>query len=138
MSPTQRTLAYCRDRGWLPAVVERWNPHARVRHDLYGGIDLVVMDGGPGLLAIQATSGTNLGARVDKLTELDSMREWLRRGLRLEAWGWRQLRSQARNKDGSRSKRKEWHPRRMRAYLEADGSMGWDDVDGEQATKESA
>jgi hypothetical protein len=43
MSPTQRTLAECRKRGWVCQVVEKWNPHARIRQDLFGCIDIVAL-----------------------------------------------------------------------------------------------
>lgn len=88
-SPTQRTLAYCRKRGWLPAVVEKWIPRARVRIDLFGGIDLVVLlPGQQGLLGIQATTDGNATARERKLSDLDAMVTWLQAGLSLEVWGW--------------------------------------------------
>jgi hypothetical protein len=37
MSPTQRSLAHLRRLGYQARVVERWNPFARVRQDLFGG-----------------------------------------------------------------------------------------------------
>ena len=49
-SPTSRTLDFCRKRGWIPYVTEHFNMFAHKRYDLYGGIDLVVMDDQPGLL----------------------------------------------------------------------------------------
>jgi hypothetical protein len=36
VTPTQRSLAYLRAEGWQVAIVERWNPHARIRQDLFG------------------------------------------------------------------------------------------------------
>jgi hypothetical protein len=79
--------------GWLPAVVERWNPHARIRQDLYGFLDLVALDGEPGLLGIQATSSSNAASRVRKILELesDAPRRWLEAGNRIEVWGWKKL-----------------------------------------------
>lgn len=122
-SPTQRTLERCRREGWRAAVVERWNPHARVRHDLFGFADLVVLDGGPGLLAIQATSGSNVSARCEKLsTEVaDAVRAWLAAGLRCEVWGWRKVKV----KRGGAATR--WEVRRLRAFLDGE-LVGWDDV----------
>ena len=40
-SPTQRTLKRLRDLGYLAEVVERWNPHAKVRNDLFGFGDVM-------------------------------------------------------------------------------------------------
>jgi len=94
-SPTARSLRECRDRGWLAEVVERWIPQSRRRHDLFGCIDLVVLDGSPGVLGIQATSGANVAARVTKIRqmvdELGMPHIWLARGNRIEVWGWRKL-----------------------------------------------
>lgn len=92
-SPTARTLAECRRRGWIPDVVERHNTFSGKKLDLYGCIDVVVMDDHPGLLGIQATSGTNSSARIKKIrTErADMARAWLERGNRLQVWGWRKF-----------------------------------------------
>jgi hypothetical protein len=90
-SPTQRSLDYARRQGWLPGVVERWNPHARIRQDLFGFVDLVVVDDEPGVLAVQATSGANVASRLRKIRELETgaPARWLRAGNRIEVWGWR-------------------------------------------------
>ncbi len=42
-SPTSRSLAECRKRGWTAQVVEHWNPHAHIRQDLFGVIDIVAL-----------------------------------------------------------------------------------------------
>lgn len=66
MTPTARTLAALRAAGWLVEVVERWNPHARIRHDLFNVADVLAVRG-PDTLAVQVTSGSNVPARVHKL-----------------------------------------------------------------------
>ena len=126
--PTSRTLEYCRRRGWHADVVEKWIPKTRRRSDMFGGIDLVVMDGQQGLLGIQATSGSNVAARAHKLSALDTMAEWLAKGLRLEVWGWRRL--AAYRKDGTRAKRDRWAVRIMRASLDDAGEIQWALVPG--------
>lgn len=118
-SPTKRTLDYTRAVGWIPDVVERWIPRVNVRKDLFGFLDLVVMDDKGGLLGIQATSdesGGNSGARMEKISNEPRAVEWLRRGLRLEVWGWRKLRGR-------------WRPKRFTARLLADDSIEWDDAE---------
>jgi hypothetical protein len=55
-SPTQRTLKYLRELGYLVAVVEKWNPHARIRQDLYGFIDVLAVKRDE-TLAVQCCSG---------------------------------------------------------------------------------
>lgn len=119
-SPTKRSMDYARKRGWVPGVVERWIPQVRRRSDLFGGIDLVLLDDQPGLLGVQATSGSNVAARVTKLSGLDDMHTWLERGLRLEVWGWR--------KAGPRGKAKRWAVRRVRASLTDEGAIWWQEV----------
>lgn len=75
-SPTQRSLKYLRDQGYLVAVTERWNPFAKIRQDLFGFIDLLAIRGNE-TLAVQTTSGDNVSARVDKITALQSSKLWL-------------------------------------------------------------
>lgn len=68
LSPTQLTLRYLRDNGWpIVEVVERWNPHARIRQDLFGFVDVLAI-GPQGTLAVQTTSASNAPARVNKIT----------------------------------------------------------------------
>ena len=90
MSPTQRTLAYCRKQGWPAQVIERWVPQARRRIDLWGFGDVIAMDGEPGSLLIQATTTGNGLSRVrkilDECTALATI--WLNAGNRIEVWGW--------------------------------------------------
>lgn len=94
-TPTRRTLKLCRDHGWTCQVVERWNPFAKVRQDLFGFIDLVAMTGTQ-IVGIQATSGANVAARITKIRENPKSEEWLRSGGRLFVHGWRKLKSSGR------------------------------------------
>lgn len=89
-SPTQRTLAMCRKQGWDIAVVEKWNQWARVRQDLFGFIDLVLIDG-TNIIGIQATSGSNTSARVKKIAAEPRAAKWLESGGRIMVHGWRKL-----------------------------------------------
>jgi hypothetical protein len=86
-SPTSRSLDYCRKNGMLAGVTERWNPHAKVRHDLFGFVDIVVIDD-DGILGVQATSGANAAARVKKILDEPKAERWLRAGARIEVWSW--------------------------------------------------
>jgi len=90
MSPTERTLRECRRLGWTCAVVEKWNPHARIRQDLFGFIDLIVLDGS-GAIGVQATSGSNATDRIRKIVQEPRARIWIENGLRIEVWFWRKL-----------------------------------------------
>lgn len=107
MSPTQRALAFCKKNGWTAAIVERWNPYARVRQDLLGFADLVVLDGqGGGVLAVQVTSGSNHAARRTKTMAEPRAASWLAAPARIEVWSY--------SKRGVRGKRKLWELRRER------------------------
>jgi hypothetical protein len=88
-TPTQRSLALLRKQGWTVAVSERWNPHARIRQDLFGFLDLVCI--GPTIIGIQTTSGTNVAARVRKILDTPAARQWLEAGARVIVHGWRKL-----------------------------------------------
>jgi hypothetical protein len=86
-SPTQRTLKHLRDAGYpLVQVVERWNPYARVRQDLFGIIDVVAV--GADIVGVQATSGSNVSARVAKLTDSPALPVLRKAGVRVLVHGW--------------------------------------------------
>lgn len=110
MLPTQRTLKWLRDQGYIAEVVERWNQFSRTRKDLYGFIDVVAMKPGQlGLLAVQACSGSNMAAREAKIRSVENHKHWLEAGNKIAVIGWRQVVS--RKKDGTKAKRKAWEPR---------------------------
>jgi len=88
ISPTQRSLAYLRDQGWLVATVERWNPHAKVRQDLFGILDLLAVRDGE-TLGVQTTSGSNVAARARKIADSSHVDALQRAGWRLVVHGWR-------------------------------------------------
>ena len=84
-------------------MVERYNPHAKRRVDLFGFIDIVCVDGRPGVLGVQSTTTTNQAARVSKIQSYELSRVvnmWLMAGNRIVVHGW--------SKKGPRGKRKRW------------------------------
>lgn len=87
-SPTQRTLAEMRKRGYLSAVVERWNSHARIRQDLFGLIDVICLGDGE-TIAVQTTSGSNVSDRIRKIAESDKVAEIRKAGWKIVVHGWR-------------------------------------------------
>lgn len=91
-SPTARSLARLRADGWLAEVVERWNPHARVRNDLFGFIDVLAIRGGE-VLGVQATSRDNVAARVAKIGDHANVGAVRKAGIRLEVHGWGKMAS---------------------------------------------
>lgn len=100
--PSARSLEECRKHGWKAQVVEKFIPQTRLRKDLFGCIDIVALDGKPGVLGIQATSTSNMSSRLQKICAecTDEMRTWLEAGNRLSVWGWA--------KRGPAGKRKFW------------------------------
>ncbi len=104
-SPTQRSLQYCRKNGWTAGVVEKWNQWAKIRQDLFGCIDMIVIDDlEQGPLAVQATSGSGHAARRKKSLAEPRLKLWLESPARFEIWSWSQK--------GPKGKRKLWTLRR--------------------------
>ncbi len=105
-SPTSRSLDWCRKRGGIAQVVERFNSYAKIRIDLFGIIDLIwIPSDHSAIYGIQATSGDNVAHRSEKALQEPRLRAWLRATGRFEVWGWRKL--------GDRGKRKLWSLRRV-------------------------
>jgi len=97
-------LAWLRKAGYTAAVVERWNPHAKVRQDLFGFCDIVgIRSGRTGVLAVQTTTSPNSAARFAKIIANAAAHVWLLAGneIALHAWA----------KQGPRGKRKVWQVR---------------------------
>lgn len=88
MSPTQRTLAELRKRGYLAAVTERWNPFAKIRQDLFGIIDVLAVGNGQ-TVAVQCTSASNLSSRIKKIADSDATKILRDSGWVILAHGWR-------------------------------------------------
>ena len=90
MTPTARTLGVLRAEGWTAEVVERWNPHARVRHDLFNVADILAVRGRE-TLAVQVTVGSGVSARVAKLRASPALPLLAAAGWRVEVHGWRKV-----------------------------------------------
>lgn len=129
-SPTSRTLAECRRRGWTAQVVERWLPGTRknretgtlertpygTRKDLFGLGDILALDGQPGSLLIQACAGGDAAKRAAKVRDLPELRAWLDAGNRFEVWAWRE----AWIATSERHKAKRWGVRVLALSLDED------------------
>jgi hypothetical protein len=70
-SPTQRSLAHMHNQRYLCQVVEKWNPHVRIRQDLYGFIDILCVRGDD-IVGVQACSGGDVSTRRNKIVEHDN------------------------------------------------------------------
>lgn len=127
MTPTQRSLAFVRKMGWDAAVVERWNPHARIRQDLFGCVDILcLLPNRGGVTGIQTTSGDNVSARCQKIAAEPRMVRWVRAGNGLYVHGWA--------KRGPRGKRKLWTCRvvedRVKENYGSEPVLVWEEQDG--------
>lgn len=87
-SPTTRSKAHLEKLGYRVAVVERWNPHVRIRQDLFGIIDLLAIREGE-TLAVQTTSASNMSSRIRKIAESDATPHVRGAGWRIVVHGWR-------------------------------------------------
>jgi hypothetical protein len=87
MTPEARTIAYL-NRLNVYAEKVTWWAHGRF-HDPLGFMDVLALPHGyGGSLAIQATTLSNVSARVKKIRALETAAKWLDNGNRIEVWGW--------------------------------------------------
>lgn len=97
--------------GWVAGVVEKYNPHAKIRHDLWGWCDIVALAlDEHSVYFIQVTSGSNHAARVAKIKEWPHLSDLLYAHADVEVWSYSQR--VVKNKDGSKAKNKKWTLRR--------------------------
>jgi hypothetical protein len=71
------------------AICEHWNPFARIRQDLFGILDLISLSPDGETIGVQTTSGSNVAARVSKITASEHLPALRRAGWRLVIHGWR-------------------------------------------------
>jgi hypothetical protein len=116
-SPTQLSLKDLRKRGYICAIVEHFNPWAKIRQDLFGFVDIVAIHPWhAGVLGVQTTTGANMAARITKAKGIPALRTWLLALNRLQVHGW--TKKKAVLKDGSLSKRPVWAVRVKEITLE--------------------
>lgn len=92
MSPTQLTLRQLRKQGYTAQVVERWNPFAKVRQDLFGCIDVLAVGNGE-TIGVQCTSYANVSSRVKKMVESDAIGDLRDANWTLEVHGWHKVKN---------------------------------------------
>jgi hypothetical protein len=104
MSPTKRTLDRLTELGFCSQVVERWNPYAKRRIDLFNFTDIVAIHADAGVYFIQACAGASHAARRTKILTEPKATIAAKAGIRIEVWSWA--------KQGARGERKVWTLRR--------------------------
>ncbi len=92
-SPTARALEQLRKDGYTAQVVERWNPFAKRRVDLFGFCDLIYLtaadkDWYGNIVAVQVTTGTNHAARRTKTLAEPRALKWIQSGGLIEIWSY--------------------------------------------------
>lgn len=92
MSPTQRSLKYLRALGYHCSIVERWNPHTKIRQDLFGFADLLCIKEGFSPLLVQVTS-SGWSSRIRKIQAEPLAKLALASGFAIEVHGWRKLKT---------------------------------------------
>jgi hypothetical protein len=89
-TPTSRTLKEMRNRGYIADVVERWIPQTKKRKDLFGFIDVLCVhpEREGDVVAVQATSGSNVSKRLAKIVNHENMGAVRKGGIRILIHGW--------------------------------------------------
>ena len=120
-SPTQKTLALLRERGWMVGIVERFLPGGVFGHrsDLFGFLDIVCVAPESGIVGVQSC-GQDFSGHVHKLMEErhDNVVAWLKHA-KCELVGWRKLK--IKTKAGGSVER--WRPRIADVVLTPDGQL---------------
>jgi len=79
--------------GYRVAIVEKWNPHAHIRQDMFGIFDLVAIHRTrKETIGIQTTSASNVSHRVEKMSDTDhigAVMDALGARWRVQVHGWR-------------------------------------------------
>jgi hypothetical protein len=74
-------------------VVEKWNqfvgPHG-IRQDLFGFVDVLVLDPGRGFVGVQCCARSGHAAHRCKILEecTEHATEWIKCGGKIEIWSW--------------------------------------------------
>lgn len=93
MSPTQRTLEYCKEVGRKSGIVERFIKSKGFGHrsDLFNIIDIICLDKEKGIVGVQST-GTAHTQHIRKIVEEESQntKDWLEYAS-LELISWRKI-----------------------------------------------
>ncbi len=87
MSPTQLTKRHYERLGYVVAITERWNPHAKIRQDMFGILDVVAVGNGE-TVGVQCTDYTNVSKRVNKIADADATPHLRDSGWKLVVQGW--------------------------------------------------
>lgn len=85
----RKTMKHLESEGYVTERVEWFDAALKRRHDLFGCIDALAMGNGQ-LIAVQATSWSNLSSRITKMKESKRLAAWLAAGGKAVCYGWKQ------------------------------------------------
>jgi hypothetical protein len=77
-----------RERGFYAEVVERWNPWARIRVDLFGFLDVLCLGDGE-LVGVQSCSLGDISKRIKKIADHPNLAHVRKAGIRILVQGWK-------------------------------------------------
>ena len=86
-SPTQRSLVYLREIGYLCEIVEKLNSFSKQRKDLWGWCDILAIRKDE-VLAVQVTASA-VADRIKKIQDSTTVALVRDAGIRIEVHGWR-------------------------------------------------
>ena len=89
-SPLQRSKKLLESEGYTVAIVERWNPWAKVRQDLFGIIDLLAIKPGR-TLGVQVTTLSHKQPHIDKIKTSPYFPTLQQAGWTIVLHSWREL-----------------------------------------------
>ena len=106
VSPLARSKEVLKAEGWNYQKTENWNSFAKIRQDFGGFADaLCWKPDGSSILAINATTNSNLSGHLTKYKGMKTLIDWLKGGHRFEIWCWAVM--------GKQGKRKTWTLKRV-------------------------
>jgi len=90
ITPMQRSLKILKSQDVIFQRVEYWHHYAKKRFDLYGIIDVLILDGAR-IIGLQIC-GNDYQSHIRKLTieKKQNSIAWLKSGAELQIWSWRQ------------------------------------------------
>ena len=89
-SPLQRSKKLLEEEGFTVAIVERWNPWAKVRQDLFGIIDLLCIKEGK-TLGVQVTTLSHKQPHIYKMEAHPNLNKLIKAGWEITLHSWREL-----------------------------------------------
>ena len=128
--PTARTLEMLHKEGYIAQVVERWNPWAQRKIDLFNCIDIIaVRPTRCSIVGIQCTTGSHHAVRRAKILSEPKARAWLECGGSIEIRSWSRRGGRGKRKNGGTSRITLRCSMGMRTFVRARGGK-MDDVWG--------